>query len=69
MVRAVVRPGRIQSRRERVEDDLAISALLILTIVLYAFIFIGLCHWNRRAPMFTPDTATTTTGPQIMPWP
>jgi hypothetical protein len=69
LVGTAVRPGRIQSRKEHVEDDLAISALVVLTIALYTIFFVGLYRWNRHAPIFSPDTTSTTTSQQVMPWP
>jgi hypothetical protein len=69
MARAVVRSGRIQSRKERVEDDLTISALVVLTIALYAFMFVGLCRWNRHASIFAPATVGATISQELMPWP
>jgi hypothetical protein len=68
MARATVRTGHISSRKERVEDDFAISAVVVVTIALYALMFIGLCDWSHHSPIFAPNSADATTTQQVMPW-
>jgi hypothetical protein len=69
MVQAAARSSHFPRRNDRVRDEIEISVLVVLTIVLYAAIFIGLYHWNRHAPIFAPDDGSATTSQQVMPWP
>jgi hypothetical protein len=60
------RSVRITEPVSRIEE-MALIAVVVLTIVLYFAMFIGLYRWTRQAPIFAPDTAEGIAAP--LPWP
>jgi hypothetical protein len=56
-----------ESRRERAMDVVTFFALVAMVVALYVAMFVALYRWSVYAPVFQPDSGTTTE--EALPWP